>query len=226
MSILKFLGNGSAFNYESFNTAAYIDLGEDLILIDVGESICNELIKHHLLENRKNVYILITHTHSDHIGSLEPLLYYNYNFLKTNFQVFYKKRCNLHKLLCLTGIDFKFKVYPFPKELSGFKLDYVEQKHIPGSYGFFFYGKENFFFSGDTSVINQRAVEELKSGKLDYLYHEVSFSGSKIHTQIEKLEETFPKEIRNKVYLMHFENKEDIEKVKALGFNVGGPKDE
>lgn len=222
MSILRFLGCGSAFNYGSKNTACYIDLGDDLVLIDVGESICNELIKNGLLENRKNVYIFITHTHSDHIGSLEPLLYYNHNFLRTNFQVFYKKRRNLHKLLCLTGIDFKFKIYPFPKELCGFKIDYVTQNHIPGSYGFFFYGKENFFFSGDTSVISERAVNELKEGKIDFVYHEVSFSNSPIHTNIAKLEKAFPKEIRDKVYLMHFENNEAVEKVKKLGFKVGG----
>ena len=115
----------------------------------------------------------------------------------------------MKRLLKLTGVDFPFTIYPIPKELDGITVAYVVQKHIPESYGYFFYGKEGaLFYSGDASEVNPRCVEELKEGKIDRVYHEVTTSGSPIHTHIDKLKACFPEEMRGKVWLMHFENDE------------------
>lgn len=206
---LIFLGNGSAFNVDAYNTCAYFKTEKSLFLLDCGESICNRILKLRLMDGVENVYVFITHTHSDHIGSLEALIYYNEVFLRKNFKIFYPRHAKLKQLLKLTGVDFPFTVYPVPKELDGIRIDFVRQKHIPGSYGYFFYGKESsLFFSGDTSEVNLRCVEELKSGQIDRVYHEVTTSGSRIHTHIDKLKACFPEEIRGKVWLMHFENDE------------------
>ena len=206
---LKFLGNGSAFNVDAYNTCAYFKRENSLFLLDCGESICNRIIKLGLMNDVENIYVFITHTHSDHIGSLEALIYYNEVFLHKNFQIFYPCRGKLKKLLQLTGVDFPFTIYPVPKTLDGVTIDCVEQNHIPGSYGYFFYEKgDAFFFSGDASEVNPRCVEELKSGKIDRVYHEVTTSGSPIHTHLDKLKGCFPEELRGKVWLMHFENEE------------------
>ena len=206
---LKFLGDGSAFNVDAYNTSAYFKTENSLFLLDCGESICNRIIKLGLMNDVKNIYVFITHTHSDHIGSLEALIYYNEVFLHKNFKIFYPRRRKLKTLLKLTGVDFPFTVYPIPKEVEGIKIDYVVQKHIPGSYGYFFYGQDSgFFFSGDASVVNARAVEELKVGKIDRVYHEVTTKGSPIHTHLNQLSACFPEELRDKVWLMHYENEE------------------
>lgn len=206
---LKFLGNGSAFNVDAYNTCAYFKTEKSLFLLDCGESICNRIIKLGLMEDVENIYVFITHTHSDHIGSLEALIYYNEVFLHKNFKIFYPRRRNLKKLLKLTGVDFPFTIYPIPKELDGLQVDFVVQTHIPGSYGYFFYGKDgSFFFSGDASEVNPRCVEELLAGKIDRVYHEVTTSGSRIHTHLDKLKACFPENVRGKVWLMHFENEE------------------
>lgn len=219
--MLKFLGNGAAFNSNALNTSAYVIEDDVLILIDCGESICNRLLKLKLLEKVNKIYVFITHLHSDHIGSLEALIYYNEVFLKKDFQIFYPKKSRLKKLLTLTGVDFPFEIYDVPSSIGNFTVDCVPQKHIYGSYGYFFYGKNySFFYSGDTSEVNSRAVAELEAGKIDRVYHEVTLTGSKIHTHIGKLEKSFKPELRNKVYLMHFNDEETIEECKSKGYSV------
>lgn len=218
---LHFLGDGSAFNVDAYNTCAYFKTEKSLFLLDCGESICNRILKLGLMDGMENVYVFITHTHSDHIGSLEALQYYNEVFLHKNFKIFYPRRCKLKQLLKLTGVDFPFKIYSIPKELDGIRIDCVVQRHIPGSYGYFFYGKDGaLFFSGDASAVNPRCVEELKSGAIDRVYHEVTASGSPIHTHIDKLKACFPAELREKVFLMHFENEALRQKCREEGFRT------
>lgn len=72
---LKFLGRGSAFNVEQGNTSAYYRSGEDMLLIDCGCTVFYEIRKRCLLCGIENLYIAITHSHSDHIGSLADLIF-------------------------------------------------------------------------------------------------------------------------------------------------------
>ena len=66
---IDFLGIGSAWNVEQDNTSVYIKKGNKMILIDCGETIARKIIKENVLEGIEELYILISHTHSDHIGS-------------------------------------------------------------------------------------------------------------------------------------------------------------
>ena len=79
--MLKFIGTGSAFNQDLGNTSAYIKDGETLLLIDCGETVFQRIKEIKLLDDVKKVYIVITHNHSDHIGSLGSLVEYLY-FIK------------------------------------------------------------------------------------------------------------------------------------------------
>lgn len=220
MEDLIFLGNGSAFNCDAHNTAAYTVCEDALILFDCGEGICNRLIKRRAFDGIEKIYVFITHLHSDHIGSLEALIYYNEKFLHKEFKIFYPRTARLKKLLILTGVDFPFEIYPVPENLSGYRIECVPQKHIPWSYGYFFYGKFSFFYSGDTCKVNGRAVKELNEGKIDRVYHEVTCSSSPIHTHIDRIKEAFPPETRNKVCLMHFDNENFKAACKEEGFLV------
>lgn len=92
ISELKFLGTGSAFNTELGNTSAYtfIEDGESkstMILFDCGETVFSKLRS--VLEENRNIahlIICITHSHSDHMGSLPTLLYYlHYVYCKVNY---------------------------------------------------------------------------------------------------------------------------------------------
>ena len=75
---LKFLGRGSMFNVKEGNTSAYWkDIsGRTMILIDCGGTVFRKIDQLNLLRDVENLVILITHAHSDHIGSLSDLLFY------------------------------------------------------------------------------------------------------------------------------------------------------
>ena len=73
---LTFLGSGAGFfPAEGSTTAYFFDKGE-LFLIDSGESIFRTLLEKKTLDSASALNIFITHTHSDHVGSLGSLLLY------------------------------------------------------------------------------------------------------------------------------------------------------
>jgi ribonuclease BN (tRNA processing enzyme) len=219
--MLRFLGDGSAFNVDANNTAAYIKCGDAMIMFDCGERICNVIIKHGILDGVRRVHLFITHTHSDHVGSLEAFIYYIHYFTDIELSVYYPHTSRLDKMMRMQGLEFEYATLPVPGSVEGYRIEAVKQKHMFGAYGFFFYSeKDSFFFSGDTSVISKRAVKELEEGKIDRIYHEVSFTNSPIHTPISHLEAAFSPDIRKKVWLMHFANDTCREKSEALGFSV------
>ena len=81
INVIRFLGCGSAFNPLMGNTSAYFKKGDNLFLIDAGETVFSELFKRKLLAESENIYVLITHTHGDHVGSLPSIRKKSYNCL-------------------------------------------------------------------------------------------------------------------------------------------------
>lgn len=219
--MLHFLGDGSAFNLDSDNTAAYMRVGDALILIDCGELICNRIIKRGLLDGVSRIHLLITHTHSDHIGSLEGFIYYITYLTDKTLTVYYPHPTRLDKMMYMQGLEKSYHTAPVPEVIEGFRVEAVKQKHMFGAYGYFFYSDDvSFFYSGDTSVVNARAVRELREGKISRIYHEVSFSSSPIHTPITELERIFAPEERKNVFLMHFANEDNRMESKKRGFSI------
>ena len=220
--MLKFLGVGAAFNFKENNTSAYFIKDQTLYLFDCGEKICDKIIKDKLLEKVSDVFCFITHLHSDHIGSLEALMYYVNNISNQKIYVFYPKKNKLTTLLKLMGVDFDFEILDDFSKVKSVTVEPVLQKHIPGSYGYFVYTDEfSFFYSGDTCKVNKRAVQELKCGKIDRIYHEFSISlKAKIHTHLSLLTKSIPVGLRNKVYLMHYIDKRTENEGKKAGFCI------
>ena len=78
--MLRFLGRGSAFCPDN-NSAFYVD-GTALILLDLPMSSFHKLIGIGLeaLSGEagiiRHIYVLVTHTHSDHIGGIPMLAHY------------------------------------------------------------------------------------------------------------------------------------------------------
>ena len=69
--MLRFLGRGSAFADE--HNCAYFTAGDDLVLLDCPMSAFTKL-KQKDLKAYENIYVLITHTHGDHIGGVAMLI--------------------------------------------------------------------------------------------------------------------------------------------------------
>lgn len=227
---LKFLGRGSAFNVKEGNTSAYIIGNNKLLLIDCGENIFERIINKNLLDHVKNVYVLITHLDSDHVGSLSSLIYYCYYIKHIVVDIYFPDK-SLYDLLALQGHmegqDYKFKhIDVNTNNFYGFS-DVVNIKPILVShitslkcYGYLIYLKDGrlIWYSGDCSkvsnVINEYSIDEI--------YHDTcldDYDGN-VHTPLRVLCKSIPKEKRSKVYCMHIDSNELIKKAGLEGFNV------
>ena len=69
--MLKFLGRGSAFT-KSQNSACFTD-GDALVLIDCAMSAFHVLLEQGI--KQKQIYVLVTHTHGDHVGGIPMLIH-------------------------------------------------------------------------------------------------------------------------------------------------------
>lgn len=219
--MFKFLGKGGAFDVDFGNTSAFYKDDKKLILIDCGEDVFKKVIKSKLLENIKLIYLFITHTHSDHIGSLSTLVSYINMFLskKVKLKIVYPEKDRLYNLLELMNVK-KVSIYDCKEIIKEVPCFELQQQHIDGSYGYVFkINNKTIYYSGDTSVINTQALNMLQIGELDYFYHEVSLFKNTYHTSVDELNRSIPAEFRKNVYCMHLD-KETEQKILQLGFNA------
>lgn len=229
---LKFLSRGSAFNVKEGNTSAYIKQDDMLLLIDCGESIFQRILEKNLLDDVKEVNVLITHLHSDHCGSLSSLIMYCFYCKGIKPNVYFKDILNISNLLELTGA----KQGILWSELS---LKYMEDKHnlciVPSkvshtkefnSYGYHIEDiktTETILYSGDTDGIDDIFLNyDYLKWKNIKVYHDTCLADyeGNVHTSLRKLCDLVPKGYRNIFYCMHLDCDELIEKAKNEGFNV------
>ena len=74
--MLRFLGCGGAFNTALGTNAAFFTHNGNLYLLDCGETVFERAKLSGLLDSAKEIFVAVTHFHSDHVGSLGTLLGY------------------------------------------------------------------------------------------------------------------------------------------------------
>lgn len=228
--MLKFIGIGSAFNTKLGNNSAYYREGDNLYLIDCGSLTFARILDKNLLDEIKNIYILITHTHTDHIASLGDLTFYSYFVLKKKVFIIYPYDTKVIKYLKSVGINKsyyeKYEVganncYVFP----GLEIIPVKTKHVQelNCYGYILNTKDKkMYYSGDSNIIPDQVLNYIEL--FDIIYQDTGkadYPGN-VHLSLRKLTELIPEQYRSKIYCMHLDNGFDIKKAKALGFNVVG----
>lgn len=212
--MLNFLGNKSGFGDK--NNSAYIEDDGNLILIDCGFSVFNEIKNKFDFSKYSEINIIITHLHNDHAGSLsQVILYLWYIFNKKTTVI---SNCeHIRTYLDITGT---------PREAYELKrfaenIEFIPTFHVKelDSYGIKAnFGGKKIIYTGDTSTLEPFIIH---LDNVDELYVDVSKIGGvhlKLDEIIEKLEEIQGKGIE--IYLMHLDDIEYIKNINKEKFHI------
>lgn len=234
--MLKFIGSGSAFNTKLGNNGAYYKKDRNLFLIDCGSSTFERLIRFNVLDEIENIYVLITHTHPDHVGSLGDLIFYQYY----NILPMFKKKLkvfapyDLHMLSKLSDVGVTEELYEISQfdEWGGIhKEDFhvsfnpVDVNHVKElkCYGYII-NLEGIliYYSGDSNMIPNEILKRLHDHDFRYFYQDTckaDYEGN-VHLSLSKLNKIIGFDVREIVYCMHLDGGFDVEEAEGLGFNV------
>ncbi len=230
--MLKFSGIGSAFNPALGNSNAYIRNNTSLLLIDCGGTVFDRLIKNKILDDIKNLYVLITHTHPDHIGSLGDTIFYSYYALGIKPEIVFPEDQLLDGIL--KGMGVQKEIYHLvgsrsyqlrDTHLGDFSITFDPVSHVENipSFGIEITNADmKIYYSGDSNSIKSSVLERLKNGDIDRLYQDtckLDYEGN-AHLSLRRLTDIVEPGFRNKVYCMHLDRQFDISEAESLGFSI------
>ena len=219
--VLRFLGRGSAFHTD--NNSAFFTKGSSLVLLDCPTSAFHKL-RHIGVDTltgceADKVIVLVTHTHTDHVGGVGMLIHYCYYMLHLPVEVIAPSRevaedvgylirrldgCNEqgYKLLTADEAGYDWIVTPIlthhTAELEGRCFGWCLE-----------IGGQRVVYTGDTCTL-EPFVEYLTQGA--YLYTELSAYDTLVHLGADVLlrYEDVLKQRQIKVFLMHLDNEQVI----------------
>lgn len=231
---LNFTGRGAAFNVKEGNTNAYFVENEKLFMIDCGETMFEAIQKRGILQQVKEVYTLVSHTHSDHCGSLGSFGLYCQFVLGTKLKIIVPHNevynDDLRRLMTIFGNTEKAFELIYEEEVDGkfeafdsVRYDLTKHDFMLTCYSFVFETKQGaVFYSADTRVVDNLLEFVQKYDFIDKIYMEVTDLNNsyEIHLSLDKLLSVIDEEIKNKIYMMHFRNDMCLKKVIEAGFKV------
>ena len=216
--MLSFIGVGDAFSYQLGNCSAFYKESNSMLLIDCGESVFENILANELLEDVENLYVLITHFHSDHIGSLGSLMFYCDKIGIKNINIMYPDLDKLDQLIKIFGVNkCNYKLIR-PSDLG---ITEILQKHsFMRCYGYILHiNEKKIYYSGDTKSIPEFVVDLLLNGEIDYFYQDVRITENDYHISFDELVRLIPENHRGKVKCMHY-GCEDVDEITKKGFSI------
>lgn len=219
---LHFLGRGAAFYPVFKNTNAFFEYGKDLYCLDFGETAFEQVAKHLPLAQYEHIYVLLTHLHADHSGSLASFASYLYCMIGKQLVVIHPED-TVDRLLALQGIAKHFyqRLPALPPE-AGVSVRFIPVPHAVDIHAFgmrITCGEETFYYSGDAAELPQDVLADFLAGKVVHIYHDTASHPSESHCYYQKLVDAIPPEHRGDVSCMHLDC--DMEKqLRSLGFDV------
>lgn len=232
MDTLKFLGTGSGFNPSLGSTSAYFIEGDTLFLIDCGESAYGRIMELNLLDGIKCVNLFVTHTHSDHIGSVGSLLLECKHIRNIAFNLICSPNeehfADIIAILNAFGGRSSYSVIS-PDNIENVyksfnKVCYEKANHVSqiSSYNLVFYTDEGaVYYSGDCADMGYADILIMSGLKIKAMYFDVSGdTENKFHLPIVTLYRLIPEAFRTRIYCMHLDSEKCIFMAKSMGFNV------
>ena len=230
---LKFLGRGAGFNPSEGSTSAYFLDNNELFLIDCGESIFKTLLDRKIMDSVTALHVLITHTHSDHVGSLGSLMLYFFNRKKIAGNIIIGEnmlyQSSIRSLLTIFGLRenmYRFvEASEYDSRYSGFsRLRFIQVQHaseLEACALLFETDKGLVFYSGDMKD-NISIVEIIESKRqIDKIFIDVcSNRENQYHVSVHEVNNIVPPALKSKIYCMHIDNSQCIEDAYSYGFNV------
>jgi len=218
---LHFTGIGSAFNAPLGNTNAYFIDGTTLVMFDCGESVYVRILK--LLQSKRiwRLILIITHLHSDHIGSLGTVLSFCFHVVSKPVDIFYPTRMLDRLLKCIGINDDKYTHHlSVPDDWNMTVVPYrVVHSDMIACFGYEVSFKgTTFYYSGDAHDIPDAVLKKFLDHKIDLLFHEATIDTHAAgHCSYTTLERKIPVSERKRVYCMHLGS----EKLAALLIKKG-----
>ena len=219
---LKFFGRGSGFADE--HTSAYFSTAnKELVIIDCPVSTFQKS-KHIDLTDYEKFYILVTHTHGDHVGGLGLFVQYAFFTLKKPVTIVAPSAAvavDIFTVLTIEGNDpswFKFVTVANIKEKEWLG-DCILTKHSPQlenkCFGYHLIVDDvDVVYTGDTAILDP-FLPYLVEGSV--LYVDTSVYYGMIHLKLEDALDDFVSFTQRgiKVYLMHLDDVAAAEKIVA-----------
>ncbi|MDO4484146.1 MAG: MBL fold metallo-hydrolase [Clostridia bacterium] len=219
---LHFLGKGAAF-YPAFgNTNAWFEYDNDLYFLDFGESSFEKVVRTIDLKKYRQIYVLLTHLHADHAGSLASFMSYTSIVLGLHVKVVHPVD-TVVQLLSIMGISKSFYDY-----LPALPADCpVTARPVPvrhaddmKTFGYVISaGDDCFYFSGDSAELPADIRDAFLTGQIQNIYHDTASHHSPSHCHYETLEAVIPAEKRRDFYCMHLDA-DIVDLLRSKGFSV------
>ena len=217
MRELLILGCGHSESLTLFNTNAAVRDHGRLFLIDCGWTIKAALqAQGHGFADIDGIFI--THVHGDHVFGLERIGY-EARFKLGRRIPLYLPEALIEELWDQTlkgsmgrnsdgeqTLDDYFDVRPVPGmrlETPQLSAELFSTRHTPGKPSFGLLLDDHVVFTSDTRPV----PEALSRLDFDIGFHDVTFqTGNPVHASLDELSETYPPEIRRRLYLMSYED--------------------
>lgn len=228
IALLKFLGNGSAFNPFLNDTGAYFKIGKTLFMIDCGSSVFKAALRKNIFEEIKRVCVVITHLHMDHCGSLSQLIMYLlYKKCVKPLIIFPNEE--IKELLRITGVTEDMYDYISDREVvisGGVCIRFIDSTHVDKikcySIEIENLNGANIYYSGDSGEIPSQILEKYLSGEYDAFFQDTcgEYIPGKVHLNIEVLCRLIPIGKRNRLYCIHLDTLLNKNMIIEKGFNT------
>jgi hypothetical protein len=153
---IKFIGTGGAFEPQYGNSAALLDFQDKILLIDAGFTVYGRLVELDCWQQPD--YILLTHLHNDHCGSLANILLHRYYFgQNSKTTILYQTEAFRQQIETLLAIQLKD-----PKKYA----DFVPVSSLAGLQVLDTFGKHSEGFQSYSFIFEENAVRLVYSGDL------------------------------------------------------------